>query len=121
MHVTHLSDQSSPFAVSSAPPFRSRSGKTSSLRLARLAADLSNGINQQTPGSPLNNACHPSQRPVITIRGVLGPAMPIVQRRLENSERELVGAGIGDPDLGIPDDSNPLQARFPLGEQGAIR
>ena len=49
MRVTHLSDQSSPLAVSSAPPFRSRSGKPSSLRLARLAADLSNGNNQHTP------------------------------------------------------------------------
>ena len=77
MHVTHLSDQSSPLAVSSAPPFRSRSDETSSLRLARLAADLSNGINQHAPGSPLNSACHSSQRPVITTRGVLGSAIPI--------------------------------------------
>ena len=50
MHVTHLDDQASPLAVSSAPPFPSaRSGETSSLRLAPLAADLSNGIPQQTP------------------------------------------------------------------------
>ena len=49
MHVTHLDDQSSPLAVSSASPFRLRSGEASSLRLPRLAAELSNGINQQTP------------------------------------------------------------------------
>ncbi|MEA1903762.1 MAG: hypothetical protein U9N56_09575 [Actinomycetota bacterium] len=35
--------------VSSASPFRHGSGEASSLRLARLAADLSNGITQQTP------------------------------------------------------------------------
>jgi hypothetical protein len=49
MHVADLDDQSSPFAASSVPPFRPRSGETSFLRLARLAADLGNGINQQTP------------------------------------------------------------------------
>ena len=38
MRVTHLGDQSSPVAVSSARPFRSRSDETSSLRLARLAS-----------------------------------------------------------------------------------
>ncbi len=37
MHATYLDDQSSPLAVSSA------------LRLARRAANLSNGIDQQTP------------------------------------------------------------------------
>ncbi len=50
MHVTHLDNQSSTLAVSSASPFRTRSGETSSSRVARLAADLSNGIIQQTPG-----------------------------------------------------------------------
>ena len=47
MHVTHLDNRSSPFAVSyhSAP----RSGEALSLRLARLAADLGNGMIQQTP------------------------------------------------------------------------
>ena len=54
MHVTHLDDQSSPLAVSSASPSATRSGETLSWRLARLAADSSNGINQQTPrGVPL--------------------------------------------------------------------
>ena len=38
MHVTHLDDQSTPLAAS--------------LRLARLAADMSNGIIQQTPRAP---------------------------------------------------------------------
>jgi hypothetical protein len=51
MHVTDLDDQSSPLAASSVPPFHPRSGKTSFLRLARLAADLGNGINQQVPRS----------------------------------------------------------------------
>ena len=37
MHVTHLWNQSSLLAVSSAPPFRSGSGKPSSLRLERVA------------------------------------------------------------------------------------
>ncbi len=49
MHVTDLDGQSSPLAASSVPPFHPRSGETSFLRLARLAADLGNGINQQTP------------------------------------------------------------------------
>ncbi len=52
MHVTDLDDQSSPLAASSVPPFHPRSGKTWFLRLARLAADLGNGINQQTPWLP---------------------------------------------------------------------
>jgi len=50
MHVTDLGDQPSPLAASSAPPFHPRSGETSSWRLTRLAADLGNGITQQTPG-----------------------------------------------------------------------
>jgi hypothetical protein len=55
MHVTDLDDQSSPLAASSVPPFHPRSGKTSFLRLARLAADLGNGINQRAPRRLLNN------------------------------------------------------------------
>ena len=52
MHVTDLDDQPSPLAASSAPPFHPRSAETSSWRLTRLAADLGNGITQQTPNPP---------------------------------------------------------------------
>jgi len=50
MHVTHLADQiiATRFVLGSAIP-STRSGETSSLRLACLAADLSNGIIQQSP------------------------------------------------------------------------
>jgi hypothetical protein len=49
MHVTHLDDQASPLAAFSAPPFRPEEWRNSALRLARLAANLSNGIIQWTP------------------------------------------------------------------------
>ena len=50
MHVTHLSDQviATRFVVGSAIPAQGSAG-TSFMRLACLAADLSNGINQQAP------------------------------------------------------------------------
>ena len=57
MHVTDLDDQTSPLAASSAPPFHPRSGETSSWRLTRLAADLGNGITQQTPRCDNRGRC----------------------------------------------------------------
>ena len=51
MHVTHLNDQSSPLAVSSVPPFPHKEWRIPFWRLARHAADLSNGSIQQTPSA----------------------------------------------------------------------
>jgi len=49
MHVTHLDDHAS--SLRSRPRHSGpRSGETSALRLARLTANLGNGIIQQTPG-----------------------------------------------------------------------
>jgi hypothetical protein len=51
MHVTHLDDHASPLAVATVPPFRHKEWrKPWPSRLARLIADLSNGIIQQPPG-----------------------------------------------------------------------
>jgi hypothetical protein len=56
MHVTHLDDHASPLAAFSAPPFRSEEWRNLGLAsCARLAANLGNGIIQQTP-SPSNTA-----------------------------------------------------------------
>jgi hypothetical protein len=53
MHVAHLDDQviATRCVLGFAIPLRS--GETSSVRLARLVADLSNGTIQQTPSSDL--------------------------------------------------------------------
>jgi len=52
MHVTHLSDQiiATLFVLDPAIPPKGSAG-TSFVRLAPLAADLSNGSNQQSPMS----------------------------------------------------------------------
>jgi len=63
MHVTYLTGQSSPLAASSASPFHPRSGEPSSLRLARLAADLRNGIIQHPPSVPSRKSCTEYRRP----------------------------------------------------------
>ena len=50
MHVTRLDDHASPLAAFSAPPFRSEEWRNLGLAsCARLAANLGNGIIQQTP------------------------------------------------------------------------
>jgi len=53
MHVTHLADQiiATRFVLGPAIPPKGSAG-TSFVRLARLAADLSNSITQQSPSAP---------------------------------------------------------------------
>ncbi|MDP3984756.1 MAG: hypothetical protein Q8Q52_07130, partial [Acidimicrobiia bacterium] len=65
MHVTHLDDQASPLAAFSAPPFRSEEWRNLGLAsCARLAANLGNGIIQQTPlGEVLADSCHQFRKP----------------------------------------------------------
>ena len=63
MHVPHLIDQviATRFVLGPTIPPKGSAG-TSFVRLARLAADLSNGITQRSPNLPLCN-CSIVRRP----------------------------------------------------------
>ena len=77
--------------MSSAPPFPSaRSGETSSLRLARLAADLSNGITQQTPSTVTAMA---EMKPVLAVIGPRDAGPGERQSMLERAHALLDQAG----------------------------
>jgi hypothetical protein len=55
VHVSQLDDHPSPFAVVSLPQFPQGVAKKRPLRLARLIADLTNGVSQQPPGAAPEN------------------------------------------------------------------